>query len=1382
MVSDYIQLSWNSDSNEELSAGCYIEYNGERYSLLEPYKPTQKNEAEYTYTPQFQSKVMAWGKVPFFFYTTNEGKTTKEPDWTLTSNPADFLKCVCDSLKNEINEDWTYVIDASLPSSVSLSFSTTDIFSALNEIAGAFETEWYADKVNNVLYLGKASFGESVTLEVGKNINIPSVNSTREGYYTRFYAFGSTRNITQKYEGSNVNNLVNKRLTLDPVKFPNGYKDIKEGLSEGEIFSKVLVFDDVYPSSKLSISNVRNRLMYRVDGNSNKVQVGTDDKGNPIYDQYAIWYFRINGFDFDVKSIIEGKTLSVHFNTGALSGREFELKYYDSPQTITTSDGLTFEAKKGDYEIQFVEESNYIIPSLTGLVPSEGDEVILFNIEMPTEYTQSAYNELESALDKEIQRLTSNLNNYTFNSNPVAFDENNPNLSIGRNVTYKNGNETLNTRVIKLTTHLDFPIEQNITIGNEKIKGNTQQLKEEVATANKDLNLLAVFNDMSSSLQQSYVRTQQMMLDGFAAIKNIWQIKEDDNGKKYIYSAYNVATEGGVSMYRNLGFSNIPSIYNGLPIDWKTIIWDENGDLKAVVKSGLDEEQLRQYLTDNDYTTEDWVKQYVVDVNSGTITAITKPMVIDALGYTPYDESNPKGYITNSALSGYATTSSVNTALSGKVDKVSGKGLSTEDFTTALKTKLEGLNNYNDTAINNAINQLRNDFDTLVDGDASTAIDTFNEIIAFLDGVQDNQDLASIIASIEQQIAAKYTKPSGGIPKSDLAQSVQTSLGKADSALQSETDPIFSASAAAGIKASDITNWNSKTSNVGTITEIKMNGASKGKSGVVDLGTVITAHQDISGKADKSSLSTVATSGDYRDLINKPVIPIVPSSLKNPNALKFGNKSYDGSSEQTITASDLGALTSHQDISGKLDKTEAESTYLPLSGGNISGNLNIGGLLNAGTNMYLTGWLSSQNHYLFVKDNADADWIVTNQNWSKEYKLIHEGNYSSYALPLSGGTMAGNIILPIGYNLRDANSNTLLGTDNNSNFKLGSTSWALNLRSNGTQTINGNTLIHSGNIGSQSVASATKLATPRTLWGQSFDGSGNVDGSIYFRQGQAVLYAKVSGIDGNLLFLQVNPEGHVLLGQQLAKNGKDALIYGNNIKLCYGTAGSTSNTALTVNSSGNVGIGTTSPASKLHVNGNLTLGYNKIYIGDGSNDYFLGWGNGNLYEYHNYYGHYFVTQTGEAMRINNAGNVGIGTNSPSAKLHVDGNILTTGGITMYSMRSLKDVVDEEGLTLDQLKTIKPTRYTWKDKRDERIHIGGIADDVQKVLPEVIYKTSDGVLTMDYGNAAFAVATSLIKPVSEQEERIAELEKENKELRAELDEMRLQLNMIMQKLM
>lgn len=94
-------------------------------------------------------------------------------------------------------------------------------------------------------------------------------------------------------------------------------------------------------------------------------------------------------------------------------------------------------------------------------------------------------------------------------------------------------------------------------------------------------------------------------------------------------------------------------------------------------------------------------------------------------------------------------------SIGNKVDKVEGKQLSTEDFTTLLKQKLEGLSNYDDTEIQSAVSKLRTDLDTLVSGDTTTAIKTFNEVIAFLDGLEDTEDLASIIASIEQQIADK---------------------------------------------------------------------------------------------------------------------------------------------------------------------------------------------------------------------------------------------------------------------------------------------------------------------------------------------------------------------------------------------------------------------------------------------------------------------------------------------------------------------------------------------------------------------------------------------------------------------------------------------------
>lgn len=58
------------------------------------------------------------------------------------------------------------------------------------------------------------------------------------------------------------------------------------------------------------------------------------------------------------------------------------------------------------------------------------------------------------------------------------------------------------------------------------------------------------------------------------------------------------------------------------------------------------------------YATENWVN------NQGYLTGITSSDVTSALGYTPYNATNPNGYITSSALSGYEQTSNKVTSIS----------------------------------------------------------------------------------------------------------------------------------------------------------------------------------------------------------------------------------------------------------------------------------------------------------------------------------------------------------------------------------------------------------------------------------------------------------------------------------------------------------------------------------------------------------------------------------------------------------------------------------------------------------------------------------------------------------------------------------------------
>lgn len=86
---------------------------------------------------------------------------------------------------------------------------------------------------------------------------------------------------------------------------------------------------------------------------------------------------------------------------------------------------------------------------------------------------------------------------------------------------------------------------------------------------------------------------------------------------------------------------------------------------------------------------------------------------------------------------------------------------------------------------------------------------------------------------------------------SDVPATLKTDMGLSTVATSgSYNDLTNKPTIPAAVTESTVSGWGF-TKNTGTITGIKMNGASKGTSGVVDLGTVITSHQDISGKQDQ---------------------------------------------------------------------------------------------------------------------------------------------------------------------------------------------------------------------------------------------------------------------------------------------------------------------------------------------------------------------------------------------------------------------------------------------------------------------------------------------------------------------------------------------------
>lgn len=154
---------------------------------------------------------------------------------------------------------------------------------------------------------------------------------------------------------------------------------------------------------------------------------------------------------------------------------------------------------------------------------------------------------------------------------------------------------------------------------------------------------------------------------------------------------------------------------------------------------------------------------------------------------------------------------------------------------------------------------------------------------------------------------------------------------------------------------------------------------------------------------------------------------------------------------------------------------------------------------------------------------------------------------------------------------------------------------------------------------------------------------------------------------------------------------------------------SQTNTSLVVNTSGFVGIGTTLPEHPLHVSGNTAL----------------------------------------------IGLLGVGTTQPTSPLHVIGDALINGDATItnninlggngYVMgdfeirgnlindsdRSIKNDIQPIEDALEKIKQL--SGYTFSKRDVERRETGVIAQEVQTVLPEAVFETNEGVLGVAYGN-------------------------------------------------
>ena len=1359
MNSDYIQLSWMSDKGTPIPLSAYIECNGEKYTLHEPYTPIRQDECTYQYAPQFQSRIMNWSKQITPIYTYEEdGRTVKsrDMDWDFTGSPADAMYIIKQAIKNETGEDWTVQLSDSLPATITISSQSSSIFSILNSIASECKTEWWADKKTNTLYLSKCIFGESITLEVGNNVQVPSVATDNEGYYTRFYAFGSTRNIVQGPTQSGA--VVNNRLTLDPVKYPNGYKDIREGLKQNEIFVKVLYFDEIYPSSKLTISDVRARLRYRLDNAGQKIQIGGTEE-EPVYEQYAIWYFQIADFSFNADMIIEGKKLSVSFGSGQLASRDFELAYHEKTETVSDANDVTpFEVKAGDYEIIIDETSGQIIPGVAYIIPQNGDSVILYNIQMPAEYTASAQAELEKELDKAMAYYTEDNNSYQIQSDPTWFYTNKTDISMGQAVTFINGTKSLSTRVLMVEKRLDLPCYQTIKVGNKVIKGNTQQLKDEVASANQNIDVIQAFNELSASLSQAYANAQREMIEGFAAIKNLWTLETDENGEKYAYTKYNVLTQGGVTQY-SAGNSKVPSVFDGLPLDNQTI-WKNPTTGK-------------------------------IEVIAGAGSSFDENAMWSALSGSSDNQIN-KSHLTT-ALDGYATRNWV-----------------IENYAT--KSEL--------SAVSNKLS------DFLEGSDTDNIINKWKELEAFLSGMAETDNLAEILETkadkkyVDSTFVTLATKQTITGEKT-FSSVLNTAAIKASGAI---TAPSLAASdwvTIAGIKLRKLEDGalmlEGNLALTGALTMYASNGQSFDTiyDGLpidndtiywqeVDGSRVLKAREGSGSSFDKSAMWT-ALAGSTTEQINKSHLTTALTGYATESWVSGKNYAVKATTLAGYGITDAPTKTGSGasgtwgiGITGNAATASKWATARTITlGSYLSGSVSLDGSVNVTLNANVLGLTSQGNKTAISGTTMPAAGVRLYQVYNNGYPVSF-GNL----LSVKGGG-CGELLLAW------KNTNRIYYRSRSDVHTETWQSWS---------TVAFLT---------DNVASATKLQTARTLWGQNFNGTQNVSGDMSNVGNINTNYAYVNAKTFAYNPADAHDEGYPWYGFTYGGDSK-IHISGYGGILFYTSAGNVltlaSDARVYANSyvsndwfrsEGDSGWYSIRGGGGWYMSDTYFIrsyGEKSVYLGNGS--YRNGGGGyaaNNINNTSEVYSCRFMSEgiagipAGNIRNIlgwydsaasgwqtsyiigskrevgNNWGElmlgvyqyegakrsvaVYMGLDGAGGRVYIEGNLLVTGGGTFYgSDIRYKSIMQQVNLSLLDIAEAPSFVYHWNREgmKCDRLNLGGSAQYTQSVLPWAV-EEKDNFLSMDYATVAytFAVHTArhLMNYETRTDKKIKKLERE-----------------------
>lgn len=450
-----LTLSFTLYEHVALEVNDYAEFRGQKYWLMERYRPEQKSTVEWRY----DMKLYGIESLIKRFLVLNDTDGDDEPVFTLTAPPREHVALIVKSINNGMNRttDWK-VGTVEGTDNIVIDYEGKYCDEALREVAekAGNRAEWWVE--GQTVNVCRCETGEEVTLGYNKGLTGISCDMADNAkFYTRLYPVGSSRNIDPEKYG-------HSRLQL-----PGGVKHVDVNVEKYGVWHhyEADAFSDIYPKRIGTVSSVRSEEV-------------TDEEGNP----FKIFYFKDNSLGFDPNSYeIAEKVKRISFQEGS------ELAGLGDEEDGTYFFEANYDSDTHEFEIITIwpYDDGTQLPNDT-LCPKAGDKYILWNIRMPDEYYPLAEQEFREAVDRYNEENAVDAGRYKGPTDHVYIEENGIDLYVGRRVRLESRQyfpETgyRSSRVTKITRQVNLPSQMDVEISDAVSTGAMEAINDSITDA-----------------------------------------------------------------------------------------------------------------------------------------------------------------------------------------------------------------------------------------------------------------------------------------------------------------------------------------------------------------------------------------------------------------------------------------------------------------------------------------------------------------------------------------------------------------------------------------------------------------------------------------------------------------------------------------------------------------------------------------------------------------------------------------------------------------------------------------------------------------------------------------------------------------------------------